>query len=128
MILPSRLKPLVFKELYVDMGHLWYGRTLKRVKECYFWPKMYNYVKYFVTRICKFIKDKIPNTLPQVALKTITFYSPMELIGLDFLHLDKCTGGFQYLLIITDHFTRYTQVYPTGTKDVKSTATKLFND
>ena len=28
VILPSRLKPLVFKELHVGMGHLGYGRTI----------------------------------------------------------------------------------------------------
>ena len=84
-------------------------------------------VKYFVTKICKYIKGKTPNTLPQAPVKTTTSSSPMEFIGLDFLHLDTCTGGFQYLLVITDHFTRYTQVYPTRNKDAKTATTKLFN-
>ena len=52
----------------------------------------------------------------------------MELVGLDFLHLDTCVGGIQYLLVITDHFTRYTQVYPTHKKEAKTAAGKLFND
>ena len=95
VILPRRLKPLVFKELHVDMGHLGYDQTLELIKERFFWPKMYDDVKYFVTRICKCIKDKKPKTLPQASLKTIESSSPMELIGLDFLHLDTCTSGFQ---------------------------------
>ena len=121
VILPSRLKPLVFKvkELHVDMGHLGYDRNLELIKERFFWPKMYDDVKYFVTKICKCIKGKTANTLPQAPLKTITSSSPMELIGLDFLHLNTCTGSFQYLLVITDNFTRYTQVYPTRNKEAK---------
>ena len=103
VILPSRLKPLVFKELHVDMGHVRYDQTLELLKEHFFWPKMYDDVTHFVTRICKCIKGKSPNTLPQAPLKTITSSSPMELIGLDFLHLDKCTGGFQYLLVSVRH-------------------------
>ena len=63
-----------------------------------------------------------------VPLKTITSSSPMELIGLNFLHLDTCTGGCQYLLVITDHFTRYTQAYPTRNKEAKTAATRMFND
>ena len=126
-MLPSRLKILTFKELHVDMGHLGDDRTLELIKEHFLWPKMYDDVKYFVTKICKCIKDKTPNTLPQAPLKTITS-SPMELIELDFLHLDTCTGSFQYLLVITDHFKRYTQVYPTRNKEAKTEATKLFND
>ena len=128
VILPSRLKSLVFKELHVDIGHLGYDRTLELIEERFFWPKMYDDIKYFVTKICKCIKDKTPNTLLQAPLKTITSSSPIELIGLDFLHLDTCTGSFQYLLVITDHFTRYTQVYPTRNKEAKTAATKLFND
>ena len=57
-------------------------------------PKIFDDVKYFVTKICKCIKDKTPNTLAQETLKTITSSSPMELVGLDLLHLDKYTGGF----------------------------------
>ena len=54
--------------------------------------------------------------------------APMELVGLDFLHLDTCVAGFQYLLVIADHFTRYTQVYPTRNKETKPATEKLFND
>ena len=54
----------------------------------------------------------------------------MELVGLDFLHLDTCTGGFQYLLVIIfyKHFKRYTHVYRTINKEAKTAATKLFTD
>ena len=52
----------------------------------------------------------------------------MEPVGLDFLHLDTCVGGFQYLLVIKDHFTQYTQLYPTRNKEAKTAAEKLFND
>ena len=127
VILPSRLKPLIFKELHVDMGNLGYDRNLELIKKRFFWSKMYNDVKYFVTKIGKCIKDKTPKTLPQAPLKTITSSSPMELVGLDFSHIDTCTGGFQYLLVITDHFTRYTEVYPTRIKEAKTAATKLQN-
>ena len=75
---------------------------------------MYDGVKYFVTKICKSIKDKTANTLPQTRLKTTTSSSSMELIGLGFWHLDTCTGTFQCLLAITDNFRRSTQVYPTN--------------
>ena len=68
---------------------------IELIKERFFWPKMYNDVKYFVTIICKCIKEKTPNTVPQAPLKTITSSSPMELIGTRHMELDTCTGGFQ---------------------------------
>ena len=64
VILPSRLKPLVFKKSHTDMGYLEYDRTLELIKERFFWPKIYDDVEYFVTKICKCIKYKTPHTLP----------------------------------------------------------------
>ena len=82
-------------------------------------------MKHFVGKICKCVKDKRPVRLSQAPQKSITSSAPMELVGLDFL---PCVGGFQYLLVITDHFIRHTQVYPTRNKEAKTAAEKLFND
>ena len=38
---------------------------IELIKERFFWPKMYNDVKYLVNIIGKCIKEKTPNTLPQ---------------------------------------------------------------
>ena len=110
------------------MGYLGYERTLKLVKERFYWPQMNDEVKQIVGKICKCIKDKKPVRLPQAPQESITCSAPMKLVGRGFLHLDTCVGGFQYLLVITDHFTRYTQVYPTRKKEAKTSAEKLFND
>ena len=128
VILPSRLKPLVYKELHVNMGHLGYERTLELIRERFYWPQINDEVKHFVGKICTCVQDKRPVRLPQAPQKSITSSAPLELAGLDFLHLDTCARGFQYLLVITDHFTRFTQVYPTRTKEAKTAADKLFND
>ena len=50
----------------------------------------------------------------------------MELIVVNFLHIDTRAGGFQHLLIITGHFTD--QIYHARNKEAKRAATKLFTD
>ena len=53
------------------------------------------------------------------------FYSirTFEVISIDFLHLDKASGG--YLLVITDNSTKFTQVYSTRNKGDKTAADRF---
>ena len=61
-------------------------------------------------------------------MKSITSSSWLQLVGIDFLHLDPCSGGYEYLLIITDNFTRFIQVYPTTNKSARTAAEKLYTN
>ena len=47
------------------------------------------------------------------AIQSISTSEPLEIISMDFLHLDKTSGGHQYLLVVTDLFTKLTQSYAT---------------
>ena len=39
VVLPSQLKPLVYKELHLNMNHLGYERTLELIRERFDWQK-----------------------------------------------------------------------------------------
>ena len=51
-----------------------------------------------------------------------------NLTGLDYLHLDTCSGGYLYLFVLTNHFSRFVQVYTTTNKFAKTAADPLHNN
>lgn len=61
-------------------------------------------------------------------LVNIETCQPLELLCLDFLTIETSKGGYENVLVITDHFTRYAQAIPTRNQTAKTTADVLFNN
>ena len=111
----------------MNMGHLGADRTLQLIRERLYWPKMEEEVHYFISNLCTCVRKKKPHIQSQALVPPIIKSSPIEVVGVDFLHLEKSSGGFEYILLLTNHFTRYTQAYPTKNKTAKTAANHLYN-
>ena len=49
----------------------------------------------------------------------------MDIIAIDLLKVDRAAGGYEYILVIIDQFTRYAKGYGTTIKSAKTAAEKL---
>ena len=85
-------------------------------------------IEHRIGHVCQCVKQKSPSLKTRAPLKPIVTTSPFELISIDFLHLKKSSGGYEYILVVMDHFTRYAQVYATRNKSAKTVAQKLYSD
>ena len=110
------------------MGHLGVDRTVHLARQRFYWPWMQSDIKDFIGNRCQCIKQWCPVFHTRDPLKPIVTTAPFEMVSIDFLHLEKSSGGYEYILVIVDHFTCYCQAYATRNKSARTAAEKLYNE
>ena len=128
VVLPLKYRPVVYRELHEKMAHLGADRVLELARQRFFWPRMGRDVNNFVRKKCRCVADKRPNVPERAKLVPIETSYPFEVVAIDFIHLDRCKGGFEYVLVVTDLFTKFVQMYGTRKKSSKAAAAKIFQE
>lgn len=128
LVLPAKYRQVVYDELHIKMGHLGIDRVVALAKDRFFWPGMAKDIHHFVSSVCTCLKDKRPNVSRRAPLLPIQTTCPFQLVSIDYLHLEKSSGGHEYILVVMDHFTKFSQAYPTRNKSGKTAAERVFND
>ena len=64
----------------------------------------------------------------QAPLLNIEASQPLKLIHLDYLKIEPSKGNIENVLVITDHFTRYAQAFPSKTQTTLATMKLLWNN
>jgi transposase InsO family protein len=127
IVLPEIFHKLVYEELHEKLAHVGADRVLELAKPRFYWPRMRTSIEKYITKRCRCIISKKPNTPAIAPLKPIVTTYPFELLTMDYVELDEAKG-YKYALVCTDHFTKFVQIYATKNKKALSVADKIYND
>ena len=128
IVLPREFHSLIYEEFHQKLAHLAADRVLELTRKRFYWPKMERDINVFITKKCRCLISKKPYSQEKAPLVPIKSSFPFELVSIDYMHLDRCKGGFEYVLVVIDHFTKFVQIYATKNKSAPAAAEKLFND
>ena len=98
LVLPPRYRSLAVRELHQNMGHVSSEKVLALMRSRFYWPKMQRDVEQFVKHQCACVKQKKPTVQPKEELFNISTSCPLELISIDFIHLEQSVRGQEYMM------------------------------
>lgn len=131
IVVPTANRPDLLHKFHDSetAGHFGVFKTLGRIADLYYWPKMRQSVIRYV-RNCKVCAACKADNLPQAGLmgnfRDINF--PFQLISADLLGpYPRSRSGNRHLLVVVDWFTKFVFVHPMAKPTAKSITRFLEN-
>ena len=110
-------------------GHLGQKKTRSKVKQRFYWFGMRETVNNWVTScdVCGMIKR--PSRPPRAPLGTMTVGGVMDRLSTDILGpLPLTPRGNVYVLVVTDHFTKWVEAFPVPDQTAPTVAKVILNE
>ena len=115
VVIPRGLVAGVLTSLHAGPcgGHFASEKLLKQVQSRFFWVGMSDDVSTFCRECDRCAGRNSPTPKPRASMGELYASEPWEMVSMDFLtDLPVTDRGNRHLLVVSDHFTRWVEVFP----------------
>ena len=126
LVVPQSYRQRAMGGCHDQVGHLGQDRVLDLLRDRFYWPGMHADVVSYINSCARCLRRK--SQQDKAPLVDIETSQPLKLIHLNYLKIEPCKGNIENVLVITDHFTRYAQAFPSKTQTALTTAKLLWNN
>ena len=130
-ILPQRFRKKALEACHDEFGHQGMDKTTFLLQKRFFWNGLVNDTRQHIRNCSRCLTFKTPKETSE--LERIECSYPLEMLHLDFLtigQMGKDSKGEKKkpinVLVVTDHFTRFSQAYVTNNQKAKTVAETLW--
>jgi hypothetical protein len=131
LVVPRKMRADLLKLSHDDpcSGHMGINRCLERLQQRYYWPGMAAEVQLWIAECEKCNRRKTPILSQKAPMQSIEVGQPMELWAMDVLGpLPMTARGNQYILVISDHFTKWGEAVPMPNQRAETVAKAFVNE
>ncbi|XP_052227466.1 uncharacterized protein LOC127842158 [Dreissena polymorpha] len=125
LVVPYSYRLIACRGVHDDVGHPGRVKSLWLARQRFYWPGMEQCIDSHVSNCRSCICSKTP-IVPSANLIPMETSRQMQLVCIDFLKVDQRKCGYEDVLVITDHFTRYAKAIPCRNQKATTTAKVLF--
>ncbi|GFX93837.1 retrovirus-related Pol polyprotein from transposon 412 [Trichonephila clavipes] len=130
--IPGSLRKDIMKEFH-DLplaGHLGKRKTYLKLRDTCYFPFMRKYIFEYVSTYDRCQKFNYKNALPAGRLMPIVSKYPNEIVTLDLVgpYPASRPERYKFILVITDHFTKWCELIPLRKASAQTIANAFFNN
>ena len=110
-------------------GHLGVSKTLEKVRRRFYWHGMHEDVENHIRRCGPCVQVNDPSKLPRAPLINIKSGHPLQRVAIDIVGpTPRSSLGHEWLLVVSDHFTKFAQAFPVRNTSAVTLAKKVMDE